>query len=256
MSKQYEKVGSVRREKGIYIITPEYAKTPGGNFGTFFKDAEAYEKDWDAPCYSEEACFDGADATESYFTHAMLLEECGYNERLCDAMFHEISWQCPDTWLNELESEDYAQFWSWLKVGCKAFWWLNEWWDADYYEVIRIEDAPEDYNPDTVVWLRRRDPEHLCEYEKIEARLWDLAETDISHQLQRKKERYYHSFIRTYAKVWWNDPENGRSGWYYVYDIDDGGFPWGDETVVLLKSTLDCCYEALMRELLPDKIEK
>ena len=160
------KIGSARKVNGQYIITPEYADIES-TYGTFFKDSEAYENDWDAPCYAEEACFDDSPMTDRYWTHASLLLECGYNEKLCDVMFAELAWQCPDTWLNELDEEDYAQFWSWLKVGSQAFWWLNEWWDYGFYEVIRIEDCLEDYNPDTVVWLRRADPDCPGEYGEL-----------------------------------------------------------------------------------------
>lgn len=231
---QKVKVGSARKVGGQYVIAPEYADL-NGTYGTFFKDSEVYENDWGAPCYSEEACFDESETTDCYWTHTSLLCECGYNEKLCDTIFSELAWQCPNTLLDELDEDDYAYFWSWLKVGCKAFWWLNEWWDADFYEVVRIEDTPEDYNPDTVVWLRKPDEENPGEFEEIKARLWDLAETDISRQLQQKKEKYYHSFIKPGAKVWWNDPACESSDWFYVDSIDDDGYPWSDETEVWLK---------------------
>lgn len=223
-----------------------------GRNGTFFKDSEAYENDWDAPCYSEEACFDDAATTDRYWTHVSLLLECGYNEKLCNAMFSELAWQCPDTWLNELDEEDYSYYWSWLKVGCKAFWWLDEWWDADFYEVVRIGDAPEDYNPDTTVWLRKPDEENPGKYEEIEARLWELAEIDISRQLQKKKEEYYHSFIKPGAKVWWSDPAGESSDWFYVDSIEGDGYPWGDETEVWLKMNKNdkvATNQVLMQEL-------
>lgn len=167
-------------------------------------------------------------------------------------MFSELAWQCPDTWLNELDEEDYSYYWSWLKVGCKAFWWLDEWWDADFYEVVRIGDAPEDYNPDTTVWLRKPDEENPGKYEEIEARLWELAETDISRQLQKKKEEYYHSFIKPDAKVWWSDPAGESSDWFYVDSIEDDGYPWGDETEVWLKMNKNdkvATNQVLMQEL-------
>ena len=245
------KIGSARKVNGQYIITPEYADT-NDTYGTFFKDSEAYENDWDAPCYAEEACFDDSPTTDRYWTHASLLLECGYNEKLCDVMFAELAWQCPDTWLNELDEYDYADFWSWLKVGCKAFWWTDEWWNADFYEVIRIEDSQENYNPDTIVWLRRPDADNSGELEEIEARLWDLAETDISRQLQQKKERYYHSFIKPGAKVWWNDPAGESSDWFYVDSIEDDGYPWGNETEVWLKMNKNdkvATTQVLMQEL-------
>lgn len=90
------------------------------------------------------------------------------------------------------------------------------------------------------------------EYEEIEARLWGLAETDISHQLQKKKEEYYHSFIEPGAKVWWSDPAGESSDWFYVDSIEDDGYPWGDETEVWLKMNKNdkvATNQVLMQEL-------
>lgn len=173
-------IGSIRYEHGTFYIKAEYGSADGLNQGTFFKDELAYKNNLDAPCYVPECGFDDEDEiSEGYYTHRMLLEECGYNEELCDAMFAALGWQSPSTWLDELESEDYAQFWNWLKIGGKAFWGLNEWWDADFYEVINIDDEPKDWTPDTIVTLRRKDPDNESFDEIIEARLWDLAKTNI-----------------------------------------------------------------------------
>ena len=65
---QKVKIGSVRKVNGQYVITPEYTAT-NDTCGIFFKDSEAYENDWDAPCYSEEACFDDVTTTDRYWTH-------------------------------------------------------------------------------------------------------------------------------------------------------------------------------------------
>lgn len=73
---QKVKVGSARKINGQYVITSEYADI-GGNYGTFFKDSEAYENDWDAPCYSEEACFDDAATTDRYWTHVSFFWSVG-----------------------------------------------------------------------------------------------------------------------------------------------------------------------------------
>jgi len=177
-------IGSIRYEHGIFYIKAGWGSADGLNQGTFFKDELAYKNNMDAPCYVPECYFDDEDeVSDSFHTHRSLLEVCGYNEELCNAMFYALSWQSPEVWLDELESEDYAQFWNWLKVGSKAFWGLNEWWDAGFYEVVRIEDESEDWNPDTIVWLRREDEENPGEYEEIEARLWDLAKTNIQESI-------------------------------------------------------------------------
>lgn len=60
---------------------------------------------------------------------------------------------------------------------------MNEWWNEGFYEVVRIEDGPENWNPDTIVWLRKEDEDNPGEYDEIEARLWDLAETDIQETI-------------------------------------------------------------------------
>ncbi len=70
---------------------------------------------------------------------------------------------------------------------------------------------------------------------RIHEKLVKQTETDISRQLQQKKEKYYHSFIKPGAKVWWNDPACESSDWFYVDSIDDDGYPWSDETEVWLK---------------------
>lgn len=184
MSKNNEMIGSIRYEHGTFYIKPDYGSCDGLNQGRFFKDELAYKNNWNAPCYVPERYFDDEDeVSDSFFTHRSLLEECGYNKELCDAMFSALSWQSPEVWLEELESEDYANFWSWLKVGCEAYWGLNEWWNAGFYEVIRIEDDPENWNPDTIVWLRKEDDDNPGEYDEIEARLCDLAETDVQETI-------------------------------------------------------------------------
>lgn len=184
------KVGSFCKMGGQYIIFSEYAATNDA-YGTFFKDTEVYENDWGAPCYAEEACFDDLAVTDCYWTHASLLSRCAYNERLCDAMFAELAWQCPDTWLDQLDEDDYAQFWSWLKVGCKAFIWLDEWRADSLYEVTKIEDSPENYSQDTGVWLCKSDKGDFGEREEVRVRLWELAETDVFRQLQQGKGIFY-----------------------------------------------------------------
>lgn len=217
------KIGSARKVNGEYVITPEYASINGG-YGSFFKDEEAYENNWDAPCYAEEALFDDSETAEEFWTHLSLLEACGYNEELCDVMFQELSWQCPDTWLNELECEDYAQFWKWMKPGCKAFYnWNGEYEDIYPCKIVRIADDFEDWNAQTPVWILVENPDMPGNDTEEETCLWNLMEHNIYRKYLKKQTEYYKRFIYPNAKVYWNDPEEETSGFYYVssYCLDN-----------------------------------
>lgn len=247
----YNKIGYARRKNGVYIITPDNCTESGG---CCFKDEEAYLKDWNAPCYSEEANFDDSKTTEKYWTHKQLLEEYGYNEKLCDAMFHALRWQCPDTWYHELDCEDFAYFYDWLKVGRKAFWWCSDWWEPDFYEVVRIEDEQDEYNTETVVWLRRESPDEPGSYEEIETTLYYLSETDISRRMFDKETAFYQSFIKPDTMVWWQDPTNEHSAWYCVDRIEDDDYPWNEETEVWLKFGMDG-FAVPMGELYPEAVQ-
>lgn len=242
------KIGKVRRENGRYIVAPDY----DGCGGAYFKDKEAYENDWDAPCYAPEATFDYCEESDEYETHNSLLESCGYNEKLCDCLFSSLEWQCPDTWLTELDEEDYAFFWGWLKVGCKAYLNTDEAWEQGFYEVARINDAQEDYEAGTIVWLRRPDKNELSKFEHIPVCLWELSETDIKCQITQKKDNYYRNFIKPGAKVWWNDPAGESSGWFYVDNIEDNGCLWDGNAIVWLKQKRNsqvATNQVLMEEL-------
>lgn len=233
----YDKVGHCHRENGQYIITSEYVAI-NGTEGAFFKDGEAYENNWDAPCYAEEAAFDDLEATEEYWTHLSLLEACGYNEKLCDVMFQELSWQCPDTWLNELENEDYAYFWSWMKPGVKAFYnWNGVCEDIYPCKIIRIDEDPQDWYAKTSVWILIENPDMPGSDEEVEVCLWDLMENNVYHKYLKKQTEYYKSFIYLNAKVYWTDPAEETSGFYYVGEIECTGNVMEPDTVVWLKNS-------------------
>lgn len=173
-------IGNIQYIHGVFKIRYGFSEN-----GKCFKDEGAYKANMKAPCYAPESAFDDEEEIkDNFYTHKDLLEECGYNEELCDAMFSSLSWQSPDVWTNELDSDDFAQFWDWLEVGKKAYWWISDWWEPGFYEVEFIESPKEEWSYDTMVILRREDEESPGEYETIDARLWDLAKTDIREKYE------------------------------------------------------------------------
>lgn len=252
-------IGKIRRENGLYIISPEFSlSSDGHSYGTYFKDMEAYEKDWGAPCYAPEINFDYCEETDEYETHNSLLKSCGYNEELCDCMFNELQWQSPETWLSELNEESYSFFWGWLKVGVKAFLWQDTQWQSDFYEVVKIGDKQECYNANTVVWISRK-KENNHEVENLSVTLWQLAKTDISRKIAVKKSNYYHNIIKPGVKVWWNDPAKETSNWFYVDSVESDSELWSEDTIVWLKRKQNSkvpINQVLMQELfVPNKIK-
>lgn len=170
-------IGSIRYEHGIFYIKAGYGSCDGLNEGCFFKDELAYKNNMDAPCYVPECYFDDEEeVSDSFYTHRSILEICGYNEELCNAMFYALSWQSPEVWLDELESEDYAQFWNWLHEGKQAFLWADCYeWSPGFYDVVQIEDEPDEWSADTEVVIRRECSFDCTKDEELTVRLWELA---------------------------------------------------------------------------------
>lgn len=174
-------IGSIRYEHGVFYIKPDYGSCDGINQGYFFKDELAYKNNMDAPCYVPECYFDDADEiSDDFITHRSLLEMCGYNEKLCDACFDALSWQNPEIWLDELESEDYAHFWSWLREGKQAYLWVDCYeWAPDFYDVLQIEDEIDKWSAETKVYIRRECPFDCTKDEELTVRLWELTKNKI-----------------------------------------------------------------------------
>lgn len=184
---QYEKVGSYTQLKDKdYQFVGGY----GESGAIYFKDEENFIKHPNEPCYAPEAVFDNEESvvTEEYETYKTLLEKCFYNEKICQAMFYDIEWQHPDTWLNEWDEEDIAYFYDFVKVGNKVFWNEQPWRTIPlgFYEVIEIKDKPENWTWNTSVILKVRD----CNGEmwNIEAHLCELSQTDIKLKLDKLKD--------------------------------------------------------------------
>lgn len=177
-------VGSIRYEHGIFYIKADWGSADGLNQGTFFKDELAYKNNMDVPCYVPECNFDDEEEVcDSFYTHRSLLEVCGYNEELCDAMFFALGWQTPEVWLEELESEDYAQFWNWLHEGGQAYLWVDCYeWSPGFYDVIQIEDESNEWSADTEVIIRRECPYDCTKDEERVVNLWELTKNKINKQ--------------------------------------------------------------------------
>lgn len=97
---EYVKIGTCCKVNGDYYFAGGESEQ-----GIIFKDSEAYEKDWDAPCYVPEYGFpdDGRyEGTAEYYTHNNLLALCHNDKTLCDFVFDSVDWQYPETYLEEL----------------------------------------------------------------------------------------------------------------------------------------------------------
>lgn len=132
--RDYPMFGSVTWDNGR-----AYFRCENTDNGFIFKDYEAYDKYWDAPCYvPDDACtfggvtlhgrkYDCADTAKGrrcWYSHNDLLEICHYNEKLCDTLFDEIDWVYPETKAFELaDNADYwSEFWGFVKPGAVVYW--------------------------------------------------------------------------------------------------------------------------------------
>lgn len=139
--------------------------------GFVFKDYDAYNNDWDAPCYVPECAAEdnavtidgveyecGGDKDKcNWYSHNDLLALCYYNHKLCDDLFGEIDWCYPETWLDDRDNYglDYNEYFDFVKVGNTVYW---DDPDADlqasgYYEVLQIDDCEKPWELDTLVLI-------------------------------------------------------------------------------------------------------
>ena len=127
-NKEYLKVGENKIVEGEIYIRPDYYDN-GLDQGIIFKDAEAYEKYWDAICYVPEYGVSDCEPDENGFyhefdgyTHNDLLDKCNGNRELCDYLFSNLSWTYPDTYMNEIDDENISYFYRFIKPGAKVWW--------------------------------------------------------------------------------------------------------------------------------------
>lgn len=124
----YLMVGELKIVDGVkYFKCDNY--DDGWTFGYIYKNEEAYIKDWDAICYIPEACFDEVEPDEDDFavvsggySHNDLLSMCCGNREWCDYLFSQLKWACPETYLNEWDDEEIADFYRFIKPGAKVWW--------------------------------------------------------------------------------------------------------------------------------------
>ena len=177
---QYEKIGRCDKlEDGRYTFYGEYSDM--GNL--IFKDGETFAKHWNEPCYMSTDDF--SNSTQRYETHTTLLEQCNYNEQMCQCMFKQLDGEMPAKWLDTLKSEDYEAFYSFVKVGSEVFLHKSPYKriPVDFYKVIAIEDTPENWMPDTSVILEVEDVNG--ETMEIETFLCELSQTDIKQKIAK-----------------------------------------------------------------------
>lgn len=188
--KLYEKVGDVLKLSknsmfGEYCFRGE----PAVNGRLIFKDEESFTKRWDEPCYIPASVFEDGGTqytmTDKYETHKTLLEKCNYNERMCQCMFERIDCWHPEEWLDDLDEDDYAYFYDFVKVGNDVF--LNEppfkSIPMQYGNVVAISTTPDNWTFDTSIDLKVRDV--IGEVWTIEAYLHEVSETDIKLKMKR-----------------------------------------------------------------------
>ena len=139
--------------------------------GFIFKDKEAYNNNWDAPCYVPEyaggdnaitigdveyECGGSKDECD-WYSHKDLLKICGYNHKICDTLFQEIDWCYPRTWLDDCDNNDFIDYnyaYDFVKVGNQVYWEdPDQGISSGYYTVESINDDNEPWNLDTIVLI-------------------------------------------------------------------------------------------------------
>lgn len=183
---KYIQVGAVK-----YIDGNPYFVFGETDNGRVFKDEDAYNNDWDAPCYVPEAAqknyrrndFDCGGSKEecNWFSHNDLLAICNYNHKICDDMFSCLDWSYPSTWLFDARI-DYNYAYDFVKVGAKVFW--N---DPDYDLTSRFETVlqipKEDiWDEDSIVVLGNGTEVRLCELTEFcpHVKLYGQAVRDLA----------------------------------------------------------------------------
>lgn len=129
MKKEYTKIGSV-----TWIDSQPYFLFGLSEQGFIFQDEEAYEKDWDAPCYVPEYAAEDAAVTvngveyelggedATWYSHNDLLDLCYGNREWCDALFSVLDWCYPETKIEEEDDEDTAYYYRFAINGAKVWW--------------------------------------------------------------------------------------------------------------------------------------
>lgn len=166
--KEYYKLGLCEVAENGYVFTGEYS-----NNGYIFKDEEAFEKNWDAPCYVPEGEIELVDRCE-FYTHNDLLKLCYNNHKLCDRIFFKLDWQYPETLLDDLDIHcDIQPYWDFVKEGAVVKWNDSSGENSGVYNVLSVP-IPESnmlcdsWGSDTIVLIGNEVSQievNLCELE-------------------------------------------------------------------------------------------
>jgi hypothetical protein len=167
--KQWVMVGKhLKNEDGEDYYVLDYTEQ-----GMAYKDEDAFWNRPDEVCYVPEACIEQNDdgtwsepiAYQGY-TGKDILDLCYGNFELAHIVFDTVDWQCPETYLNELEMDagmDWYSIWSFVRPHHMVYWEDPEGITSGEYTVIDfpqlskegdIEDEAfmqENVTPDTIV---------------------------------------------------------------------------------------------------------
>ena len=153
--------------------------------GYYFKDYQAYQDDWDAPCYVPEmegkynnitingVRYDcggrkdymmgdifyngfGLEDNCDWYSHNDLLMMCGFNRKICDLLFSSLNWCYPETVIADIydpEILDYHEVFDFVEVGKQVYWLDPNHHSSDFYEVIQIKDDGGSWSGDTIVLI-------------------------------------------------------------------------------------------------------
>lgn len=186
---EYEKIGDYLEMDdnsvlGKYCFCGEHIE----NGCLMFKDEKNFTKHWDKPCYVPSSGFKNDNIyafTDCYETYKTLLEKCLYNETMCRCAFERLCGQSVETWFDEIDAEDCAYFYDFVKVGSTVFWNVQPWKNVplQYGKVKKIKDKPSHWTLDTKIFIEVRD--FLGEEIVVKSRLRELSKTDIQIQMRK-----------------------------------------------------------------------
>lgn len=230
--KEYYKIGMCEQTEKGFVFSGEWSGQ-----GWVFKDEEAYENNWDAPCYVPEGEIELVDRCE-FYTHNDLLKLCYNNHRLCNYVFNESDWQYPETLLEEIDMySDFRWYFDFVKVGAKV-----KWNDAtgeasgEYY----VLDLPQEndlinnmWGSDTIVLIGNGYSESevpLCELEAIEFNETELREMLLSmcHNLNVPFEGNEDKFYSIAHDMLMENVSRMESDYPFLKDYDNDGELWYD----------------------------
>jgi hypothetical protein len=230
--KEYYKLGLCELTENGYVFTGEYS-----NNGYIFKDEEAFEKNWDAPCYVPEGEIELVDRCE-FYTHNDLLKLCYNNHRLCNSVFNELDWQYPETLLEDIDMHsDFRWYFDFVKVGAKVKWNDVTGETSGEYYVLKLPEKSDLINDmwgsDTVILIGDGSSEievNLCELEAVEfseIELYDMLR-DMFYHVSVNFEGNEDEFYTVAHDMLMENVQRMESDYPFLKDSDNDGELWYD----------------------------